>query len=118
MTTTNFAKINKITNEVISVERASYEWVENWQKENENSEFEYIRTYYQTVGKNFAGIDYVYNREKDNFHPKQPYPSWTLSDDCVWISPKPEPISPLRYEWNENEQEWEEIIYTNNEEII
>jgi len=59
--------------------------------------------------KNYAGIGYTYDSEKDAFIAPQPFPSWTLNDDARWVAPVPMPIDDKFYNWNETEQKWEEI---------
>ena len=57
--------------------------------------------------KNFAGIGYRYDSERDAFIPPIPYPSWKLNEDtCLWKSPIPYPSDNKEYIWNEAEQEW------------
>jgi len=83
------------------------------------------RTSYNTYGgvhsedgtpfrKNYAGIGYTYDEERDAFIPPQPYPSWTLNDDtCLWDCPVEEP-APIENEdgtitfhiWDEDNQDW------------
>ena len=51
---------------------------------------EWIQTSYNTRGgvhelggtplrKNYAGIGYIYDRERDAFYAPQPFPSWTFA---------------------------------------
>jgi hypothetical protein len=58
----------------------------------------WIQTSYNTYGgqhpegrplrKNFAGIGFTYDREKDAFIPPRPSVSWALNEDtCLWESP-------------------------------
>lgn len=57
--------------------------------------------------KHYAGIGYTYDPYRDAFYPPQPYPSWTLDDDCNWQPPTPRPEGEGFYTWNETTQEWE-----------
>ena len=60
--------------------------------------------------KNFAGIGYGYNQDKDAFIPPQPYSSWILNEDtCIWEAPKEYPDDNKKYLWNEQTISWEEI---------
>jgi hypothetical protein len=68
----------------------------------------WVRTYYDTEGKNYAGIGFTYHPEKENFSSPQPYPSWTLDDQCIWQPPTPRPIGDKLYIWNEETQSWDE----------
>lgn len=58
--------------------------------------------------KNYAGIDYYYDADRDAFIAPQPYPSWTLEQDtCQWQPPVPYPTDGESYYWNENDLEWQ-----------
>jgi hypothetical protein len=57
--------------------------------------------------KNYAGIGYRYDSERDAFIPPTPYPSWKLNEEtCLWEAPIPYPSDNKQYIWNEVEQEW------------
>jgi hypothetical protein len=57
--------------------------------------------------KNYAGIGYRYDKERDAFIPPTPYSSWKLNEDtCLWEAPIPYPDDNKQYIWNEVEQEW------------
>lgn len=61
--------------------------------------------------KNYAGIGYTYDAARDAFIPPQPYPSWLLDEDtCLWDAPVPYPTDGKRYNWNEDTQQWDEIV--------
>ena len=60
--------------------------------------------------KNYAGIGYTYDEDKDAFIPPQPYSSWTLNNDtCQWEAPVAYPDDDKDYKWNEAITNWEEI---------
>ena len=67
---------------------------------------EWVRTYYNTPGKNFAGFGYIYYPDKDNFSSPQPYPSWTLDADCQWQPPVPYPNDGCLWTWDEATLSW------------
>ena len=93
----------------------------------------WIQTSYNTNGgvhslggtplrKNYAGIGKIWDEDKDMFHDKQPYPSWSLNDSTgLWDAPTPMPDTesdgvdesgnPIkikdRYAWNEGTQSWD-----------
>jgi hypothetical protein len=57
--------------------------------------------------KNYAGIGYTYDIDRDAFIPQKPYPSWLLDEDtCQWKAPVPYPIDDEQYTWNEIVGEW------------
>jgi hypothetical protein len=71
-------------------------------------------SYNGSIRKNYAGIDYTYDANRDAFIPPQPWASWTLNETtCQWESPVPyptvDPEDPKRYGWFEPNQEWIEI---------
>ena len=61
--------------------------------------------------KNFAGIGYTYDSDRDAFIPPKPWPSWILNESTYkWESPVQYPIDGKVYDWNEESQTWDEII--------
>jgi len=62
--------------------------------------------------KNYAGLGYTYDSERDAFIPPNPFPSWILDENtCLWNPPIPMPTSELNnvyYTWNEETQNWTE----------
>ena len=58
---------------------------------------------------NFAGIGYTYDADKDVFYAPQPYPSWILSSDYLWVAPVSLPTDSKQYQWNEPNLAWVEI---------
>tara|TARA_E500000318_G_C3559006_1_gene212498 strand:- start:257 stop:640 length:384 start_codon:yes stop_codon:yes gene_type:complete len=57
--------------------------------------------------KNYAGIGYSYDAERDAFIPPKPYNSWVLNEEsCLWEPPIPYPENSHNYDWNEAEQQW------------
>lgn len=81
----------------------------------------YVQTSYNTKGgihelggtplrKNFAGVGFTYDKDRDAFIPAKPHASWTLDEDtCLWISPIPYPEDGNKYLWNEEKQVWDLI---------
>jgi hypothetical protein len=65
--------------------------------------------------KNYAGIGYTYNDTLDAFIPLQPFPSWTLNENCQWISPVPFPANASvdEYTWDESNISWKRITTPN-----
>jgi hypothetical protein len=82
----------------------------------------WIKTSYNTQGgvhllggtplrKNYAGIGFTYDEERDAFIPPKPFNNWTLNEDtCQWEAPIPYPDDNKFYVWNDNKGEWEEVI--------
>ena len=66
-------------------------------------------SYNGNIRKNYAGIGYTYDEQRDAFIPPQPYPSWTLNEDtCLWDAPTPMPIDGF-YGWDESTISWKVI---------
>lgn len=99
----HFAEIDPDTNIVIRVIRAERKiWCEY------NLGGEWVRTYYATPGKNYAGVGDIYHPDKENFSPPQPYHSWVLDNTCTWQPPTAYPDDGKTYRWNEETQSWDD----------
>jgi len=62
--------------------------------------------------KNYAGIGYTYDAERDAFIPQQPFASWTLNEEtCLWDPPVPQPDIVNPYRWIEETGSWELIVF-------
>ena len=60
--------------------------------------------------KNYAGLGFTYDLERDAFIPPKPFASWTLNDDtCLWDPPVLYPNDGKDYAWNELTGEWTEL---------
>ena len=64
-------------------------------------------SYNNNIRKNFAGIGYQYDQQRDAFIPPKLFNSWILNEDtCRWESPIPYPQDNNRYNWNEQTKSW------------
>lgn len=115
----HFAKVvNSLVTQVIVAEPEFFETFVD------TSPGEWIQTSYNTYGgthsqggtplrKNYAGIGFTYDREKDAFIPPQPYPSWILDEDtCLWSAPVAHPTDDNKYNWDEATTSWVEVTET------
>ena len=66
--------------------------------------------------KNYAGLGYTYDANRDAFIPPKPYNSWVLDENtCLWNSPVAMPSDfgqgdpPKMYTWNEETVNWVEV---------
>ena len=60
--------------------------------------------------KNYAGLGYTYDYDRDAFIPPKPFNSWVLNEtSCLWEAPVPMPTDGKRYTWNEETVSWVEI---------
>jgi hypothetical protein len=69
-------------------------------------------SYNKNFRKNYAGIGYTYDEDRDAFIPKKPFNSWILNEDtCLWNTPVAKPTTELEeneyYCWNESIINWE-----------
>jgi len=63
------------------------------------------------IRKNFAGIGYTYDSERDAFIAPQPFTKWVFNEDtCKWEPPVSCPVGDKQYTWNDNQGIWEELI--------
>lgn len=61
----------------------------------------------KALRKNFAGVGFNYDAEKDAFIPFKPYNSWLLDNQsCLWIPPIPCPNDNYLYKWDEENLQW------------
>lgn len=61
----------------------------------------------KALRKNYAGIGYTFDEERDAFIPPKPYPSWVLDEaTCLWDAPVPYPTDGGMYVWDEAAGDW------------
>ena len=84
----------------------------------------YVQTSYNTLGgvhrlggtpfrKNYAGIGYTYDEQRDAFIPQKPFTSFILNEEtCLWEAPVPYPTDGERYLWNEETISWDLVNIT------
>ena len=77
------------------------------------------QTSYNTIGgvhklggtplrKNYAGIGFTYDEDRDAFIAPKPFTSWILNEEtCQWEAPVALPDTENRYNWNEETQQWD-----------
>jgi hypothetical protein len=65
-------------------------------------------SYNGNIRKNYAGIGYSYDPQRDAFIPPKPFNSWILDEEtCNWIAPVAYPTDGFTYTWNEAAVDWE-----------
>lgn len=79
----------------------------------------WVKTSYNTLGgvhsqggtpfrKNYAGIGFTYDSERDAFIPPKPFNSWLLNEtSCLWEAPIEYPTDGNFYRWNEESTSWD-----------
>jgi hypothetical protein len=111
----HFAKVNNgIVEQVIVAEPEFFNTFVD------TSPGQWIQTSYNTHGgvhknggtplrKNYAGIGYTYDAQRDAFIPPKPFASWTLNEStCLWDAPVAMPNDGKIYTWNESTTSWTE----------
>ncbi len=101
---THFAKVQDgIVTQVIVAEPEFFDTFVD------SSAGEWIQTSYTgSIRKNYAGIGFTYDKDRDAFIPPKPYASWILDEaSCLWEAPVPMPEDGNAYEWNEETQSWD-----------
>jgi hypothetical protein len=59
------------------------------------------------IRKNYAGIGYTYDEQRDAFIAPKLYASWTLNETtCQWNAPTPMPDNGKAHSWNESTTSW------------
>lgn len=67
--------------------------------------------------KNYAGIGFTYDANRDAFIPPKPFNSWTLNEDtCLWDCPVAYPTDGAVYVWNEGILNW--VLFENLTPVI
>ena len=82
----------------------------------------WIQTSYNTRGgihtlggtplrKNFAGVGYTYDAQRDAFIPPKEFNSWVLNETtCLWEAPVAHPNENGQgYKWNESTTSWDVV---------
>jgi hypothetical protein len=68
----------------------------------------WVKTSYNaTIRKNFAGIGFTFDEERDAFIPPKAFASWILNEDtCNWEAPVEYPTDGSDYTWDEETISW------------
>jgi hypothetical protein len=65
-------------------------------------------SYNGNIRKNYAGVGFTYDIERDAFIQPKNFASWQLNEEtCQWEAPTPYPTDGFTYSWNELELAWE-----------
>lgn len=106
-------EVNVVNNEDIlnlefpASEPVGIQFLHNWAGE----EFVWKQTSYNAnFRKNYAGIGYTYDPERDAFIPPKPFASWVLNETtCLWEPPVAYPTDGKSYVWDEPTKSWKEM---------
>jgi hypothetical protein len=77
----------------------------------------WIQTSYNSrIRKNYAGIGFTYDEDRDAFIPPKPFDTWLLDEEtCLWVAPVDYPTDGFTYLWNEEELDWELADFSESE---
>ena len=117
----HFAKVeNGIVTQVIVIDQETLE-LGHW-----GDPALWVQTSYNTHGgqhpegrplrKNYAGIGFTYDADRDAFYEPQPFASWTLNEyTCLWDAPTAHPDDGKPYIWDETTLAWVEVTLPEGE---
>ena len=115
----HFAKIeNGIVTQVIVVGNGDTASADGTEKEYIGAAFcerlfggDWKQTSYNgKIRKNYAGIGFTYDENRNAFIPPQPFPSWTLVEaTCQWTAPVAMPTDGKMYSWDEATTSWVQV---------
>jgi hypothetical protein len=122
----HFAELdsNNVVKQVIVVNNADTSTAQGEEKESIGIAFcerllggTWVKTSYNgNIRKNYAGIGYTYDKDRDAFISPKPYASWVLDENtCRWNAPVALPSDagqgdpPKLYTWDENTVNWVEV---------
>jgi hypothetical protein len=103
-----FLDENNIVTEVI-VGKDETDLTHDWEQYYGNIRGQVCKrtSYNNNIRKNYAGIGYTYDSERDAFIPPQPFQSWLLNEQiCQWYAPVAMPTDDQRYSWDEATTSW------------
>lgn len=64
-------------------------------------------SYNNNMRKNYAGIGYIYDSQRDAFISPKPFVSWIFDETtCHWNPPVPYPTDNNSYHWDESTLTW------------
>jgi len=100
-------RVEVVSNDIATTEQAGVDFLNNLY----NTRDVWKQTSYNhNIRKNYAGIGYTYDEQRDAFIAPKPYESWVLNEDtCRWEAPVVKPDDDQNYRWNEELKNWEEI---------
>ena len=113
----HFARLdeNNVVTQVIVVDNKDTADASGVEKEHIGAAFcerllggRWVQTSYNgNKRKNYAGIGYTYDEQRDAFIPPKPFASWVLIEEtCQWKAPVDAPEDGKRYSWDEASVSW------------
>jgi hypothetical protein len=104
-----------VSNDIATTEQAGSDFINKlyntrdvWKKTSYNTHGGVHNNNGTPLRKNYAGIGYQYDQQRDAFIPPKPFNSWLLNEDtCLWNAPVAYPQDDNRYTWNESTLTWD-----------
>ena len=97
-------RVEVVSNDIATTEQAGADFLNNIYKTRDVWK---QTSYNNNIRKNYAGIGYIYDEDRDAFIPPKPFNSWVLNETtCLWESPVAYPNDGQSYKWNEQNQSW------------
>ena len=105
--TVNVVNNNDVMLDGVEIESVGIDFLTRWSNGYTNWK---QTSYNRNFRKNYAGIGYTYDVQRDAFIPPKPYASWTLDEDtCLWQAPTAMPTDDKMYYWDESTLSWIEV---------
>ena len=108
-------RVEVVSNDIATTEQAGVEFLQNLYQDRsvwKQTSFNTLAGEHLLDGtplrKNYAGIGFTYDEDRDAFISPKPYASWVLNEEtCQWEAPVALPNTENRYNWNEETQQWD-----------
>jgi len=111
----HFAKVeNGVVTQVIVIEKEVLDlghWGDpaSWVQTSYNTQRGVHKLGGTPLRKNYAGVGFTYDAQRDAFYAPKPFNSWVLDEEtCVWNAPVAMPTDDKRYAWRESDTSWVE----------
>ena len=94
-----------VTEVIVGKDESNYDWEQHYG--NFRGQLCKRTSYHGNIRKNYAGVGYSYDQNRDAFIPPQPFASWLLNETtCLWDAPIPMPTDGKVYSWDESQGNW------------
>tara|TARA_Y100001937_G_C7011332_1_gene281099 strand:+ start:399 stop:776 length:378 start_codon:yes stop_codon:yes gene_type:complete len=108
-------RVTSVSNDVATTEQAGVDFLNNlyntrdvWKQTSYNTRGGVHKLGGTPLRKNYAGIGYIYDSQRDAFYSPKPFNSWTLNEEtCLWEAPVAYPDDGQPYSWNEETKQWD-----------
>jgi hypothetical protein len=106
---------NIVTEVIVGKNEGNFDWEQQYGmfrgQACKRTSFNTMGGVHQTGGtpfrKNYAGIGFTYDPQRDAFIPPKPFASWVLNEDtCLWDAPVAYPDDGKMYQWDEATTSW------------